>query len=275
MGANGSLLQSNLFLDDCLLSAMPLLCLAVAADNGRLSMHQLVLGDASCTDISQSRATDWLLKVGGGSGGQFAGVDLVPRPCSLLGSAKCPLPLPPGRPYPGRTGGRAGIRGVAGVSCRSCTLFWARCHAGRLLGHLGDPMDQGGSTVRREGFRPGILDCTRQLHALRPCYAPAARLWSPPVPCCALSAAGANEWGHPWLCVALGPPRWLCNRWAPSALQVYSCGRHRRGGGHATWRALAHCQLDLSMHRRERRRRTCAAGAAPRSTVQLSRCPAR
>ncbi|KAL4426393.1 hypothetical protein ABPG77_004687 [Micractinium sp. CCAP 211/92] len=62
VGANGSLLQSNLFLDDCLLPAMPLLCLAVAADNGRLSMHQLVLGDASCTDISQSRATDWLLK---------------------------------------------------------------------------------------------------------------------------------------------------------------------------------------------------------------------
>ncbi|KAL4430886.1 hypothetical protein ABPG75_006142 [Micractinium tetrahymenae] len=62
VGANGSFLQSNLFLDDCLVPAMPLLCLAVGADNGNLTMHQLVIGDASCTDIGQSTATDWLLK---------------------------------------------------------------------------------------------------------------------------------------------------------------------------------------------------------------------
>ena len=73
VGANGSLLLSTLFLDDCLLPAMPLLCLAVAADNGNLTMRQLVLGDASCTDISHSTATDWLLKVVEAQGVAWAG----------------------------------------------------------------------------------------------------------------------------------------------------------------------------------------------------------
>ena len=42
VGANGSLHQRGLFVDDCMLPAMPLLCFAVGADEGSLMMDQLV-----------------------------------------------------------------------------------------------------------------------------------------------------------------------------------------------------------------------------------------
>jgi hypothetical protein len=62
VGKNGSLHLRSLFLDDCLLPGMPLLCLAAGADGGTLRLDQLVLGDSSCTSIRHSAATNWLLK---------------------------------------------------------------------------------------------------------------------------------------------------------------------------------------------------------------------
>ncbi|PRW58290.1 Mitogen-activated kinase kinase kinase 13-A [Chlorella sorokiniana] len=62
VGANGSLHQRGIYVDDCMLPVMPLLCFAVGADEGSLMMEQLVICDASCTDISRSTAADWLLK---------------------------------------------------------------------------------------------------------------------------------------------------------------------------------------------------------------------
>lgn len=42
VGANGSLHQRNIYVDDCMLPVMPLLCFAVGADEGSLVMDQLV-----------------------------------------------------------------------------------------------------------------------------------------------------------------------------------------------------------------------------------------
>lgn len=42
VGANGSLHQRSIYVDDCMLPVMPLLCFAVGADEGSLVMEQLV-----------------------------------------------------------------------------------------------------------------------------------------------------------------------------------------------------------------------------------------
>ena len=99
VGRGGRLRLRSLFLDDCLLPAMPLLCLAVGRHGGALSFEDLTLGDARCSDIGASVATDSLLKVGGaahqehqpaapavGSGG------CLPPPTA---STPRPVPVPP------------------------------------------------------------------------------------------------------------------------------------------------------------------------------------
>lgn len=57
VGANGSLHQRSIFVDDCMLPVMPLLCFAVGADEGSLVMDQLV--SKSHPDLQVDGSSGW------------------------------------------------------------------------------------------------------------------------------------------------------------------------------------------------------------------------
>lgn len=119
VGPGGALHLSDLFLDDCLLPHLPLLCFAAGGRQGSLLLERLVLGDAACADAGASTAADWLLKARGWLG---AGAVSIAGQCA-------PPRLPPPHSLTKR-------RPPHPAACPLCNLLLAPPAAVCLLGHL-------------------------------------------------------------------------------------------------------------------------------------------